>query len=271
MLNVKSCAKSVNESCLSIFVLKQKYSNNIKEDRLGIIVKPFQVRLIPNSNNPYAWKPLPEKEELFKSMGPHILVAIFNSVYLARHNKGPKDKPIQHLGHNLPGSSARPPETIRLPPHPTPNSILPPLHFQKRLQPARQVLLRILAPTTRPSIAAAGALALSRPSVPLTVRAPASTIPRSRSAGRRLLADERRRARPADHLQRAWLPSCLFTLGRLLVRLSTYKGISSPRLMRCQSRSGMPGRRVAPIVVGGGSGRCVVPWRQVIPAVAGWG
>ena len=72
MLNAESCAKSVEKSCPSIFVriraLTQKLTNSSEESRLDIIVKPSQVRLNPNANNPYKWKFLSEKKELFSSI-----------------------------------------------------------------------------------------------------------------------------------------------------------------------------------------------------------
>ena len=38
------------------------------EERLGIPIKPSEVRLHPNAADPYTWKILPEKEQFFSSV-----------------------------------------------------------------------------------------------------------------------------------------------------------------------------------------------------------
>ena len=43
-------------------------TNPSTESRLGIIIEPSQVRLIPGPDDPYIWKVLPEKGELFSKI-----------------------------------------------------------------------------------------------------------------------------------------------------------------------------------------------------------
>ena len=47
-------------------------TNTASEGRIGIVIEPAQVRLIPGPDDPYTWKILPEKEYLFsKNMSDH--------------------------------------------------------------------------------------------------------------------------------------------------------------------------------------------------------
>jgi hypothetical protein len=55
-------------------------TNISEEKRLGIEIKPSQVRLNPGGNEPYLWKILPEKQEQFsmifsKSLSDHSISA----------------------------------------------------------------------------------------------------------------------------------------------------------------------------------------------------
>ncbi|KAF1964846.1 hypothetical protein BU23DRAFT_630329 [Bimuria novae-zelandiae CBS 107.79] len=46
------------------------------QSRLGIVVEPAQVRLLPSPDNPYAWRFLPEKKHLFsKNISDHSINA----------------------------------------------------------------------------------------------------------------------------------------------------------------------------------------------------
>ncbi|KAF2257714.1 hypothetical protein CC78DRAFT_527427, partial [Lojkania enalia] len=46
------------------------------ESRLGIIVEPAQVRLLPSPDNPYTWRFLPKKKHLFsKNISDHSISA----------------------------------------------------------------------------------------------------------------------------------------------------------------------------------------------------
>ena len=44
----------------------QGFTDNPKEDRLGLFVEPSQVRLVPGPNDPYGWRYPPRIRKLFK-------------------------------------------------------------------------------------------------------------------------------------------------------------------------------------------------------------
>lgn len=72
------CRRKLSAHIRKYSTLKQKQANKVEERRLGIIVKPSQVHLIPNANDAYAWKVLPGKEEFFsrlfsKNLSDHVM------------------------------------------------------------------------------------------------------------------------------------------------------------------------------------------------------
>ena len=63
---------SVGKSCPRIFVsippFENRQADKVEESRLGIMVNPSKVHLIPNANDAYTWKVLPGKEKDFKRL-----------------------------------------------------------------------------------------------------------------------------------------------------------------------------------------------------------
>jgi len=56
-------------------------ANTTTKIRIGITIKPSQVRLIPGVDNPYSWKVLPEKKYFFFKNISDYSISTYKKIY----------------------------------------------------------------------------------------------------------------------------------------------------------------------------------------------
>ena len=80
---------------------RPKFTENSKEDRLGLLVEPSQVRLVPGPNDPYGWRYPPHLRRLFKRNMSDQTVGVYKALCREVEVKKPIRAAARHASAEL--------------------------------------------------------------------------------------------------------------------------------------------------------------------------